>query len=334
MKGEIFALVKKEFEIKRLKALAEAENRLENVRREVEGFSSLEKEIGNLSLAALKEVLKRPDEAEKINSALEVAVAEKGLKKLEMLASAGYSEEYLNAEFQCSKCEDTGVASGQVVCSCFRQKMIEMMFMESGLVWGKTARFEMFDANIFSNKNDVEKYLIKDSPRNQIGKIRVRCEKYVADDFMVLGGKGLLFFGNTGTGKTFMAQCIANDILLKGFSVAYVTAPMMFDKLNEARMNYGEVEHEDYFATLKEAELLVIDDLGTETSTDAKASNLLQLLNARDALDLISPRKTIISTNLNLTGIREKYDERIYSRIVGKFITCQFGGEDLRIVLK
>ncbi len=337
MKSEIYSKIRREYEDKRANALAKADARLEEVRAKVAGYAELEREIGQISLGVIKEVLKRPEETEKFAAELKEKTTEKIFQMLRLLIAEGFPKDYTVPKFECSECSDTGFAKGkegEQLCNCFKQKLLENMFEESGLVRGKTAQFDKFDAKLFSDTKDEARFLIKESPRNQILKIKARCEKFISEDFGQVDGKGLLFFGNTGTGKTFMAQCIANELLLKGRTVAYVSAPLMFDKINEARMLFGEDEYEDYFSGLKDAELLVIDDLGTETSTEAKLSNMLQLLNARETLDLTSPHKTIISTNMKLSAIREKYDERIYSRIIGKFVTCQFGGEDLRIVMK
>ncbi|MEI6602690.1 MAG: ATP-binding protein [Clostridia bacterium] len=337
MKSEIYSKIKREFDAKRANALSEAENRLEDVRKNVIGFVDVEKEIAQISITALQAVLKKPEEAEQIATELTKQTDEKIIRKLKLLENAGYAKDYLEPRFECQICDDTSIVKGAVgdaICTCFKQKLLENMFHESGLIKGKTAQFDQFNLDIFIDEKDPARFSIKNSPREQIKIIKERCLSYIESDFKELGAKCLLFFGNTGTGKTFMAQSIANEILLLGFTVAYVSAPLMFDKINEARMTFGEDEYEDYFAGLKDAELLVIDDLGTETFTDAKMSNLLQLLNARESLDLVSPHKTIISTNLNLQGLQNRYDERIYSRIIGRFIICQFGGEDLRIVTK
>ena len=337
MKSEIYLKIRKEYDEKRFNALAQAEYRLETVKKQVKGFVDIDKEIGKLSLEACKQILSHPNDTEKIAEQLSKRLAEKTKQRHTLVEMSGYAKDFLDAKFECQECNDTGImggVGGDLLCSCFKQKILENMFEESGLVKGKTAQFDKFDLSIFSDEKDEMRFLIESSPREHIEKIKNRCFNYIQKDFEVLGGKGFLFTGNTGTGKTFMAQCVANELLLKGRTVAYVSAPIMFDKINEARMTFGEDNYEDYFAGLKEAELLIIDDLGTETSTEAKTSNFLQLLNARTTLDLLCPHKTIISTNLSLAGIREKYDERIYSRIIGGFYLLKFGGEDLRVVTR
>ena len=337
MKSEIYYKIKKQIDDKRTNALAEAELRLEQIKKEVKGFAEVDQNIGKISIAACKAILAQPNEAAETSNKLNQSLIEKMNEKICLLVTAGYPRDYLSVKYDCPECEDTGLikgVDGDKQCNCFKQKLLENLFEESGLVKGKTAQFDKFNLSIFSEEIDKSRFSIDVSPRDMIEKIKNRCVTYIEKEFGTLGDKGLLFTGNTGTGKTFMAQSVAYELFLKGKTVAYVSAPMMFDKINEARMMFGEEEYEDYFSGLKESELLVLDDLGTETSTEAKVSNLLQLLDARANLDLISPHKTIISTNMSMSGIREKYDERIFSRILGGFIAIQFGGEDLRFITR
>ena len=337
MKKEFYSKIKSETDKTRQKALFEAESRLEKVRRTVPGYSELEHEIAKLSISAAKAGIASPNDSDKISAELKKRIQEINDSQIDLIRKAGFPENYMRPIFSCVQCEDTGIIydqQGDRLCSCFRQHVLDCIYEESGLVKAGTAKFSNFNLSIFSDEIDEKRFLIKKSPKEQIQKIKGFCLEYIKTGFMELGGKGLLFFGTTGSGKTFMTQCVANELISAGRSVVYVSAPLMFDKLNEARMTFGEEAHEDYFAGLRDAELLVIDDLGTETMTEAKSSNLWQILNTRSKLDLVSPHKTIISTNLNLNGIKERYDDRIYSRIIGLSFILQFGGEDLRIITK
>ena len=83
---------------------------------------------------------------------------------------------------------------------------------------------------------------------------------------------------------------------------------------------------EDYFSS----DLLILDDLGTEMTTQFAVSALYQLLNSR----LLENRPTIVSTNLPLGDIAPRYSAQIYSRLLGAYRLYKFYGDDIRFKLK
>ena len=139
----------------------------------------------------------------------------------------------------------------------------------------------------------------------------------------------MLFTGNTGLGKTFLTNCIACEILKKGKTVLYQTSSNMLDMIIDYRFNKNNITKKIY-DSLSDVDLLIIDDLGTETINSMKLTELFNILNNR----LLKQNKTIISTNLNLHNILKNYDERIFSRIIGYYNACKFFGDDIRIKSK
>ena len=87
----------------------------------------------------------------------------------------------------------------------------------------------------------------------------------------------------------------------------------------------------DIYDYLLNVDLLIIDDLGTESINQLKASELFNIINSR-LLNTNKTTKTIISTNLSLQNLYENYDERIVSRLVGNYNICYFFGEDIRFI--
>ena len=140
--------------------------------------------------------------------------------------------------------------------------------------------------------------------------------------------KNLLFSGNTGLGKTFLSSCIANEILKKGKTVLYQTAPMMLDNIIDFRFG-KKTEVSNLYDTIINTDLLVIDDLGTEYMNNIKFTELFNIINTR-ILTSDKNTKTIISTNLNINNLLSTYDERIMSRLIGSYNICRFFGEDIR----
>ena len=156
------------------------------------------------------------------------------------------------------------------------------------------------------------------------------CRTYVRN--FDNGYENLLFYGDVGVGKTFLTNCIANELLKQGHSVIYFTAFQLFDTLARYAFRSGEISedigrvHEDIF----DCDLLIIDDLGTEMTNTFVLSQLFLIINERDNRN----RATIISTNLSIEEISERYSERTFSRIYGKYRMIKPSIKDLRIKIK
>ena len=140
--------------------------------------------------------------------------------------------------------------------------------------------------------------------------------------------KNLLFVGNTGLGKTFLANAIAKKMLDNAKSVIYQTAPIFMDKIMEFKFSQGADKSQYY--KIFDVDLLIIDDLGTETMTNNKYTELFNIINTR----LLNNKKILISTNLTLNELYERYDERVISRLIGEFRICKFVGDDIRLKKK
>jgi DNA replication protein DnaC len=146
----------------------------------------------------------------------------------------------------------------------------------------------------------------------------------------------MYFYGPTGTGKTFMAKSVGLELLKEGFSVLYFSATTLFPIIQKYRLNIDseDLPAEEAYKSLITANLLILDDLGTEPKSDSKYAELLSLLEHRNMQDRIRTAKTIIVSNLDLRRLLQEYNERIGSRIIGEFQTLQFIGDDIRILKK
>ena len=191
--------------------------------------------------------------------------------------------------------------------------------------------FENFNQNIFSNEISTNFNI---SPKQNILNIKQKCIEFV-NNFDNPNSKNLLFTGNTGLGKTYMSNCIANELIKKGKNVLYQTAPVLLETIIDNKFNkYKTANKDNFYKDVLEADLLIIDDLGTECLNSMKLSELFTILNTR-ILNLNNKvTKTIISTNLNINNIFKSYEERIGSRIVGYYDIYYFFGEDLRFKRK
>lgn len=127
-----------------------------------------------------------------------------------------------------------------------------------------------------------------------------------------------------------MSNCIARELLKKGKTVLYQTAPVLLDTVIDYKLNKQKNYKEDILKSVLETDLLIIDDLGTESLNSMKLSELFNIINTR-ILNLNQKiTKTIISTNLNIKDIFNIYEERIGSRIAGYYDIYCFFGDDLR----
>lgn len=127
-----------------------------------------------------------------------------------------------------------------------------------------------------------------------------------------------------------MSNCIANELLKKGKIVIYQTAPVLLESVIDYKMNKQKNSLENIYQSILDADLLIIDDLGTETLNSMKLSELFTIINTR-LLNLNNKStKTIISTNLDINDIFNHYEERIGSRIAGYYDIYCFFGDDLR----
>ena len=131
-------------------------------------------------------------------------------------------------------------------------------------------------------------------------------------------------------GKTFMSNCIASELLKKGKTVLYQTAPILLENVINYKMSKQKDSLDNIYKSILDSDLLIIDDLGTESLNSMKLSELFTILNTRILNLNHKPTKTIISTNLNINDIFNNYEERIGSRIAGYYDIYCFFGDDLR----
>lgn len=132
-------------------------------------------------------------------------------------------------------------------------------------------------------------------------------------------------------GKTFMSNCIAAELLKDGKTVLYQTAPVLLESVIDFKFSKVKSTNENLIKSVLETDLLIIDDLGTETVNSLKLSELFTIINTRILNLNHHVTKTIISTNLNINNIFKNYEERIGSRIAGFYDIYYFFGDDLRL---
>ena len=256
-------------------------------------------------------------------------------KKNQVLKENSIEEETLKKRYYCCKCNDTGFITDRgsaEKCSCYREIIIESLYKNLKLDPNRTMTFDKFNINFYSDKVDRERYGEDISPRDKMSSNYVLCRNFV-DRFDDTDLKNILIYGSVGIGKTFMCACIANALIERANPVLYISAVDMFNIITAERMgktesNIGKPEIKDFI----NIELLIIDDLGTESLTESRCSEFLEILNKKKEINSKRPCRILISTNLTPREIVERYSERIGSRITSEFIKCKFIGEDIRMI--
>jgi DNA replication protein DnaC len=240
---------------------------------------------------------------------------------------AGLPEDYLDAEYMCLKCHDTGFIDTKI-CDCLRAiyKEEQRTSLSSLFKLGNET-FESFDLSYYDDTPAPDTGI---SPRRSMGVVYETCAEYARK----FGSKSMNLFlvGAPGLGKTFLSACIARVVADNGYSVVYDMAASLFAKFEDAKFlrtdNLEEARNET--KRYLECDLLIIDDLGTEMTTAFTISTLYEIVNTR----LVTSRKTIINSNLTLMELNKKYSEQIMSRLEGEYQVLTFYGDDIRKKLK
>ncbi len=242
----------------------------------------------------------------------------------ELIRNDNLPADYLEPHFTCSKCSDSGICEGKL-CECINTLMRQIAYEQLNSITPlKISTFDTFSLDHYSTKENANGV----SPRRMMQITLNKCRNY-AENFS-LRSSSLLFHGGVGLGKTHLSLAIAGSVIEKGYDVVYGSASSFFGKIEQERFGRGATPQDDTLSLLNSCDLLIIDDLGAEFSTQLTIAVLYDVVNTR----LLRGRPTIISTNLNPAGLEQKYSDRIVSRLSGGYTWVPFEGNDMRIILR
>lgn len=298
------------------------EARREEVYSSVAGYRELADSVSTLSVASARRVLDGDEDA--LNE-LHEKLAEISAQQRKLLTAAGYPPDYLEPVYTCPDCRDTGyIASPDAdglkeKCHCFRQQEIAVLYEQSHIrELIQKENFSTLSSRYYQGEDLQHFNAAVDFSRKFVQNFK--------QDY-----HNLFFYGTVGTGKSFLSGCIANELLKQGCSVIYFSASALFDTLArfcfDARL---KEEQHDFCEDIYGCDLLIIDDLGTEVTNNFVSSQLFVCLNERH----LRRKAVIISTNLTLEEIRDRYSDRIFSRITSSFTLRKLTGPDIRIYKK
>lgn len=320
----------KEYEKKRIDSSRDLELKKKNLFMKNPRLQEIDEELTSISISTAKLILSNnnPEYLNQLKKSIEKLKKEKDT----ILKNINKSVSYLKPNYECPLCNDTGyIVNGAVttMCSCLKQELFDLEYNKTAI---KMENFLNFKLNLYSEEPDFKKYNSSFSPRENIEQIKKASKKFIAN-FENENNKNLLFSGGTGLGKTFLSNCIANELLGKGKTVLYQTAPVMLDTLI-SDMFAKPGNQKNISENLLSVDLLIIDDLGTETMNSMKFTELYKIINTRLLNQNGKTTKTIISTNLDLQSLFKTYDERLVSRFIGYYDIYRFYGDDIRLIKK
>ena len=324
--NDIYLEAKERIAERRMNALRNADYTREQLYHEFPRVREIDTELRSIGASVAKCVLKSndPDDIRRL-SERSLSLQE---ERKAILTEAGLSVSVLEPHYFCEKCGDTGMIELEnrtVVCDCMNSLMAQIAGekLNADLPL-KDCTFERFRLDYYSDKPDQDGRV----PLNRMSKILNYCRDY-ADNFSTKS-TSLLMRGATGLGKTHLSLSIANEVIKKGVSVIYTSAPQILSKLEREHFNYRYNEQEDTFNSLLKCDLLILDDLGTEFVSDFTRSCVYNLFNSR----ILANKPMIISTNLQLEELITTYSQRFVSRLIGACDRLDFIGEDIRTAMK
>ena len=246
-----------------------------------------------------------------------------------LLGALGLPEDALDDKPACPKCGDTGWRGAQM-CECLKELCAQEQIQElSKLLDLGEQSFDAFRLDYYSDQVDPQ---YGRSPREAMALILRVCRQY-GEGFPQYPHRNLFLYGAPGLGKTFLSACIARTVAEKGCSVVYDTAANVFARFEEKKfLRYGEEARQAGEDTRRylACDLLILDDLGSELTTQFTQSALYELINGR----LVGGKRTVISSNLSMEEAAVRYSPQIASRLEGEYHVLHFFGDDIRLLKK
>ena len=319
----IYKKIQQEYETLRLTQVSEQKKRLFEVYEKCSEVKRIDEEITRVGSSAALEILKNPQNGEQISNDLKESMNMLSALRARALTASGFDENYTDMRYRCNICNDTGYTDGKM-CKCFSARLKKEVYKKSNLFnLFETQGFDKFDINLFDDEVDKQAGISQKEAMNEAFDI---CKSF-ANNFAKTRDS-LFFYGGVGLGKTFLSTCIAKKLIDDGYSVIYHSSAKLFSYYSDymfGRVSPAEGRCE--LDKLRECDLLIIDDLGSEASNAQTISFLFELVNDR----ILAGKKMVISTNYSIGEIAKVYSERLHSRILEHFIPVRFFGSDVRL---
>lgn len=301
---------------RRLAAKTENDRRYAEIERLIPEVAEINRMLSHTSIEIVKAITSGQNVQGQMK-ALEMKNLQAQNMISQLLASKDYPADYLDMEYSCIKCSDTGFYQGKR-CSCLEElagKLAVQALNETSPL--KLCSFDSFDLSYFKGVTTSEDDDCYTTMSNNFS----YCKRYASS--FSKESRNIFISGNTGLGKTHLSLAIAERLLTAGWNVLYDSAVNYLTKIESE--HYGRTEG-DTLSILMNADLLILDDLGSEYDKSFYTSTIYNIINTR----LNKGLPTIISTNLTPGEIEARYEPRIVSRLLTMYDYLKFTGKDVR----
>ncbi len=292
-------------------------------------LAQLDKELQGTMSQLVAAALRRGENPARAIEAVKERNLDLQRERAVLLGAMGLPEDALDSKPACPFCNDTGWR-GATMCSCLKSLCTEEQIKElSKLLDLGEQSFDAFRIDYYSRTPWPGRGV---SPRENMELVYEVCLNY-AQKFGRFSIPNLFLSGAPGLGKTFLSACIARTVSEKGFSVVYDTAGNVFAQFEVRKFQRDSqdgLEARDETRRYLNCDLLILDDLGSELTTQFTQSALYELVNTR----LVAGRNTVISSNLSMEEAARRYSPQIASRLEGEYHILHFFGDDIRLVKK
>ena len=313
MENEIYEKAQAILTQRRMRAIDENDRRIQEINEKIPEIKEINNAIFNSGKELISTIIsaKGKDISQEIERIKALNLSAQDMSR-NMLVSNGYPADYLEVKFTCPLCSDTGSYNSRM-CSCMKQLCGKLMAEELNSNAQLTlSSFDTFKLSYYSGDD----YFIMERIFNY-------TRSYAAG--FTTSSESILMLGKTGLGKTHLSLAIANEVLGRGYSVVYDSIINILSNIEKEKFSYSHST--ETLDLIMDAQLLILDDLGTEYESKFYNSTIYNIINTR----LNRNKPTIISTNMAFRQIAERYDERVVSRLTSMYTCLEFKGSDVRV---
>lgn len=313
---ENFIRIREEYDKKYMNARRAATERLFEIHARIPEIMKIDRILGETGAKIMSIICSGDSDAKKKIERLRAENKALSEARAELLTLHGYAADYTDVKYECEKCGDSGYVDTEM-CECMRKRLVLAGYESSGMSRLLSEQnFDNFSLEYY--KNDAQTY-------NNMSRV-YGIMKDFAESFTAQNGENLALFGGTGLGKTHLSSAVAGKVIERGFDVVYTTAVALVSDYENRRFGTGMNADGGDVERYSSCELLIIDDLGTEVVNQFTVSCIYNIINTR----LNKRLSTILSTNLTQGEFRQKYWDRITSRVFGEYQPLLFTGVDIR----
>lgn len=316
----IYEKAENEIKNRRMRAESDAEARASEVYRKIPEIKEINVRLSQTSVELSKLILRNKGDFKENFEKLKAQNLQGQEMVRTLLKNGGYPADYLEPKYVCEKCRDKGFYDGQR-CSCFEKLLtgfaVEKLNSEANM---PDCDFEHFSLSYYkgiTTEAGVDCYKKMSDNLNF-------CRQY-AERFSP-NSQSLFLLGQTGVGKTHISLSIAKEVVKKGYTAAYGSLLNYLRIIEKEHFGRSDNPETDTLQVLINADLLILDDLGSEFRTSFYESVMYNIINSRINLGL----PTIINSNLSAAELQKNYNDRIISRLFSVYCTLMFVGSDIR----